>query len=73
MVTEDMIQQCIMNPVKSRKHEWRPGYKDHAAYDVLKALGRDLYDQLRTQFDVSHGEAFEAAYERYGLCKTIFL
>lgn len=73
MVTEDMIQDCLINPVRSRKHVWRPGYKDHAAYDVLPAKGRRLYDNLRTKYDVPHGEAFKVAFDTYGLCKTVFL
>lgn len=72
-VTEDMIMDCILEPVRSRKHEWRPGYKDHAAYDVLHYQGRSLYDNLRTKYDVPHGEAWQAAFERFGLCKTVTL
>jgi hypothetical protein len=65
MVTVEMIQHCIDNPVKSRHHEWIANQQD--AYDALNAKGRTLYDNLRTQFDVSHGEAFAVAMEYFGL------
>lgn len=73
MVNDDMIMDCIMNPTRSRKHVWRPGYKDHESYDVLAAKGRTLYDNLRTKYDVPHGEAFKAALDQFGLCPTLFL
>lgn len=72
-ITEDMIIECESNPMPSKSHAWRPGYKDQAAYDVLPAKGRTLYDNLRTQFDVPHGDAFGAALDRYGLCETLFI
>lgn len=72
LVTEDMIADCIENPVRSMRHDW--SYADrHTAYDSLAANGRRLYDNLRTKYDVPHGEAFDAALNRFGLSKTLYL
>ena len=51
-------------PVQSREHVWHED--EQAQYDSLKALGRTLYDNLRTQFDWSHDDAYEAALDRFG-------
>lgn len=71
MITEDMVERATLNPVPSRNHEWRAGQQQ--AYDVLSARGRTLYDNLRTQFDVPHSEAFTAAFERHGFKKHILM
>ena len=63
--TERLIQQAIDHPVRSRHHEWAEG--EQADYDSLKASGRSLYDNLRTQFNWGHNGAFTAAREKFGL------
>jgi hypothetical protein len=70
-VDEDMIQDCIENPVLSMHHNWVGSQK--TAYDALAAKGRRLYDNLRTKHNVPHGEAFDAALKRFGLSKTLYL
>ncbi len=71
MVTEDMIAQAITRPVRSRHHNFQ-GIQQ-SAYDVLNHNGRRLYDNLRTQFEVTHADAFQAAFDRFGFCQVVFL
>lgn len=66
-VTAAMVAQAEANPVRSRAHDWEPG--EQAEYDSLHHRGRSLYDNLRTQFDASHGDAYAAALDAHGHSK----
>lgn len=64
MITAEMLAQAELSPVLSRSHDWADG--EQAEYDSLRHRGRSLYDNLRTQFDVSHADAFKAASAYHG-------
>lgn len=68
MSLAEMIAQCEENPILSRPHEWLAG--EQADYDSLKSRGRTLYDNLRTQFDVGHADAYTVAGEQHGARAT---
>lgn len=61
---EDHIEWCIEHPVRSRTHVWEAGQQ--AEYNLLKAQGRRLYDNLRTQYNWEHEMAVEAAVREFG-------
>lgn len=60
----EIVEDCEANPVRSREHLWEAGQQ--AQYNSLAARGRTLYDNLRTKYDVSHGDAFAVALEFHG-------
>lgn len=62
-----MVQRALEHPVPSARHEWEPGQQ--ADYNRLKAKGRTLYDNLRTQFPGTwdHDAAWDRAMEEFGL------
>lgn len=64
MITQDMIDDCINFPVASRDHNFTR--EEEVGYRNLKAVGRTLYDNLRTKYDVPHGDAWRSAYVLYG-------
>lgn len=72
-VSDRMMDELDMpeNQVQSVHHNFTG--KQQTAYDCLCARGRTLYDQLRTQYGVSHGDAFGAALTRHGLSKVLWL
>lgn len=63
-ITDEMIQDCIDNPVASGTHDWDDGQQ--AEYDLLKSRGRTLYDNLRTKYDVGHIQAYVWAADLFG-------
>ena len=65
MNTEDQITFAIENPVRSRHHQWAE--HQQREYNSMSNKGRRLYDNLRTQFDWSHNEAYVAAVNTFGL------
>lgn len=50
---------------RSDHHEWSGNQQSE--YDSLQALGRTLYDQLRTRLGLAHDVAFEFARTNVGL------
>lgn len=67
-ITAAMIEQAETHPVGSRHHEWTG--TEQAEYDSLHHRGRTLYDNLRTQYDASHADAYAAALAAHGHSKA---
>ncbi len=65
MVTEEIIQDCIENPVRSVNHDFTP--EQVAQYGSMFAKGRSLYDNLRTKCEIGHDEAFQISAECFGI------
>lgn len=63
-ITYEMVDHCIDHPMKSRNHEFTGN--EQREYDMLKARGRTLYDNLRTQFNIEHVPAYVWALDLYG-------
>lgn len=59
-----IVDACLNDPVRSRDHNFTP--EEKADYDSLNAKGRLLYDNLRTQYDIVHSQAYAWAVELYG-------
>ena len=68
MDLKHLIEQCEENPVLSRHHHWKG--QEQSDFDSLHVHGRRLYDNLRTQFDLSHTQAFVLAVQHHGFNKT---
>lgn len=63
-VTAEELRKATEEPVRSASHVWTG--KQQAEYDSLRASGRTLYDNLRTQFGKSHDAAYTAAVQTFG-------
>lgn len=63
----ETIERLENDPVLSNHHHFTPQENDD--YDLLAGRGRSLYDNLRTQENFSHEDAWEAASNKYGLKK----
>lgn len=61
---EEQVQQAKSYRVRSRDHEFVGS--EQSEYDALKAAGRTLYDNLRTQYDWDHMMALNVAVREYG-------